>query len=363
MKPGIVSNRTNHGVFPSGIMTKPLAPSVRSPIVRYLLLGWQPEAIAEEVHCAVTTVRVYRQNLFMWNSTFRPQRCEKGRPNKITIAVKKALMVYLAERPYLVQQELAWYLWEELAITVSQPTISRLIMAERRSRKVAQRIGHRQNDELRQDWRAQCIDLRAEQLVFIDEASFNEATGWRHFAYAPVGEPARYHASRRRGHSWSILPAYTIDGYLPCTGVKEGWFNGEGFYSWVANELLPHCNAYPAPRSVIVMDNVSLHCNPRIAELIRSHGCEVRYLPPYSPDFNPIELTFSVLKDWIRRHFDEAWPVYEGTFGDFLRLAIERSNCDGFPRAHFRHSGLYILEEDLRAFERALEQGNRAFKA
>ncbi len=44
------------------------------------------------------------------------------------------------------------------------------------------------------------------------------------------------------------------------------------------------------------MDNVSIHCNARIEELIISHECEVRYLPPYSPDFNPIELSFSVLK-------------------------------------------------------------------
>ena len=43
------------------------------------------------------------------------------------------------------------------------------------------------------------------------------------------------------------------------------------------------------------MDNAAIHCNPRIEEAIRGYGCEVRYLPPYSPDFNPIELSFSVL--------------------------------------------------------------------
>ncbi len=151
-----------------------------------------------------------------------------------------------------------------------------------------------------------------------------------------------------QGNVLGVLPAYTIDGYLPCTGVKEGWFNGEDFYSWLANELLPHCTLFPGPRTVIVLDNVKNHCNPRIQELIRSRGCEVRYLPPYSPDYNPIELTFSVLKTWVRRYFQEIWPHFDGNFGAFLRFAVARSRCDQFPKQHFRHAGQYALEEDIR---------------
>ncbi len=86
----------------------------------------------------------------------------------------------------------------------------------------------------------------------------------------------------------------------------------------------------------------------------------MRYLPPYSPDYNPIELTFSVLKARVRRHFQEIWPHFEGTFGDFLHYAVERSRCDRYPRQHFKHSG-YIFEADIRALERELEVGNQEF--
>ena len=48
-------------------------------------------------------------------------------------------------------------------------------------------------------WVAKLFDVTAEQLIYIDESMFNEATGWRHRAYAPVEQPGRYHASRRRG--------------------------------------------------------------------------------------------------------------------------------------------------------------------
>ena len=86
----------------------------------------------------------------------------------------------------------------------------------------------------------------------------------------------------------------------------------------------------------------------------------MKYLPPYSPDYNPIELTFSVLKSWIRRHFHEIWPHYEGTFGDFLRYAIERSRCDQHAKAHFKHAagegGGYIFEADIRTLEEQLMQ-------
>ena len=66
--------------------------------------------------------------------------------------------------------------------------------------------------------------------------------------------------------------------------------------------ILPHGWAISASRRqmVIVMDNVSVHIHERVTQLIESEGHLVRYLPPYSPDFNPIELTFSVLKAWMK---------------------------------------------------------------
>ncbi len=169
-------------------------------------------------------------------------------------------------------------------------------------------------------------------------------------------------AERTRGRSWSILPAYTLDGYLDSIGIKEGWFSGEDYYSWINNELLTHLNAYPAPRSVIVMANVSTHTNSRVEELLRGHGCWVLYLPPYSPDYNPIELTISVLRAWIRRYFHEIWPIFGGDFGFFLRFAVAQSRCDRVPEAHFRHSRMHIFQEDIKALERELEQGIREFK-
>jgi hypothetical protein len=142
-------------------------------------------------------------------------------------------------------------------------------------------------------------------MAFLDESIFNEMTGWRLTAWAPIGQPARYTGDRTRGHTWSLLAAYTPEGYLPGWVIREGYQNGESFLEWLVNGLLPRCQPYPGPNSVIIMDNASAHCDQEIADAIRARGCLVRYLPPYSPDYNPIELTFSVLKSWIRRRFHE----------------------------------------------------------
>jgi transposase len=69
------------------------------------------------------------------------------------------------------------------------------------------------------------------------------------------------------------------------------------------------------------MDNASVHRTVAVRELIESYHCTVAFLPPYSPDFNPIELSFSVLKAWIRRYMGDATQYDD--FKDFLQLAVD----------------------------------------
>lgn len=104
------------------------------------------------------------------------------------------------------------------------------------------------------------------------------------------------------------------------------------------------------------MDNASIHCPQRITDAIEAHDCLIKYLPPYSPDYDPIELSFSVLKAWMRRHFLELRN--EGTFGEFLQNALDRSQCDQFAVQHFKHSteaGGYIFEGDIQALNASLQ--------
>jgi transposase len=114
---------------------------------------------------------------------------------------------------------------------------------------------------------------------------------------------------------------------------------------------------------VIIMDNCSTHIRDVVREVIESSGHLLRYLPPYSPNFNPIELTFGLLKAWIRCYF---WLRKDefATFSEFLIEAIEQSRCGCFARKQFRHCGrgYYIKMEELERIRgqlRVFERGNR----
>lgn len=321
---------------------------------------WKPSAIAEKSHCHIRTAYRWEQRLHMYGTPNLPKVLKTGRPRRLHKAARDSLIEYLQQHPWSYQDELSMFLEEEWSLTVSQPTISRLLKEHRISQKKGQRVGHTQSRQLRVAWQASMLDFTAEQLIFVDESIFKQQTGWRSMAYGPIGEAVRYSDDMTRGDTWSICPAYTVDGYLPCTAIRQGYFNSNAFFSWFANELLPLCRPFPEPRSVICLDNLNVHLDPRIKQAAEEKGVFLKFLPPYSPDYSPIELTFSMLKAWMRRHIRDLRYVFQGRFGDFLKYAVEQSGCDRTAKEHFRHSaGGYMFEGDYEAFQKELEEWSR----
>lgn len=134
-----------------------------------------------------------------------------------------------------------------------------------------------------------------------------------------------------------ILPACTIEGVLTAE-VYTGYTDGEVFEQWFEHKLLPHCQPYPAPRSVVLMDNASFHHTEQIVELCNVAGVRLVYLPPYSPDFNPIEEYFGQLKMYIRREFElfEKGLFYD--FTAFLEHCIQVTGYDSeAAKGHFNN--------------------------
>jgi hypothetical protein len=101
----------------------------------------------------------------------------------------------------------------------------------------------------------------------------------------------------------------------------------------------------PAPCSVLIMDNHSIHRSDRLTEMCAERGVDLVYLPPYSPEFNPIEQSFAQLKNWMRRHQDIA-DLYQSDFEGFIRLALRLSMAEGGARGHFKRCGYGTVEEE-----------------
>ena len=103
--------------------------------------------------------------------------------------------------------------------------------------------------------------------------------------------------------------------------------------------MLPYCTLYPGPRLVLILDNAFIHKSTRLQELYEEHGVLLKFLPPYSPDFNPIEATFNDIKAWIKRHH-RLMEDFAG-FEAFLHFAIEQV-CGTHAREHFKEAGYVI---------------------
>lgn len=159
----------------------------------------------------------------------------------------------------------------------------------------------------RGEWFEGQLDLDPERLVFIDEtwASTNMAR-----QYGRCRRGGRLRASVPYGHwkTTTFVAGLRRDGMI-APMVLDGPINRAAFLAYVEQVLVPELR----PGDIVVMDNLSSHKGSALRELIEAAGACLRYLPPYSPDLNPIEKAFSKLKAHLRkaaeRTVDSLWSA------------------------------------------------------
>ena len=159
----------------------------------------------------------------------------------------------------------------------------------------------------REAWFEGQLDLDPDRLVFVDEswASTNMA---RRYGRCPRGERLRMSVPHGHWKTTTLIAGMRLDGIV-APFVIDCPVNREVFETWVERVLTPDLRA----GDTVIMDNLSSHKGPRVRQLIESTGARVLYLPPYSPDFNPIENVFAKLKALLRkaapRSIDTLWQV------------------------------------------------------
>jgi transposase len=149
---------------------------------------------------------------------------------------------------------------------------------------------------LRAAWKvmvAQSFD--AHSLVFVDEMGTNISLSPL-YGWVKKGQRAHCSVPRNRGKNTTLISSMSMEGMGQSLAV-EGATNSEVFETYVERVLAPTLRK----GQVVVMDNLSAHKGERVKELIEGRGCELVYLPSYSPDFNPIEEAFSKIKCLMRK--------------------------------------------------------------
>jgi transposase len=175
----------------------------------------------------------------------------------------------------------------------------------------------------REAWFDNQPDLDPERLVFIDEtwASTNMA---RLRGRAPKGE--RLRAGIPHGH-WRTT---TFVAGLRLTGivapmVLDGPINGHAFQAYVDQILVPELR----PGDIVIMDNLGSHKGRGVRAAIEAVGAMLLYLPPYSPDFNPIENAFSKLKALLRKAAERTVDALWDTIGTLIQV-FTATECANF---------------------------------
>jgi transposase len=137
--------------------------------------------------------------------------------------------------------------------------------------------------------------VEPERLVFVDGCGTHTSMA-PIYGHAPRGERLRLSVPRRRGKNTTLLASMSLEGMGPALAV-EGATTAVVFEAYVERVLAPSLS----PGRVVVMDNLGAHRPKRVRELIEEKGCQLLYLPSYSPDYNPIEEAFAKIKDLLRK--------------------------------------------------------------
>ena len=154
-------------------------------------------------------------------------------------------------------------------------------------------IGYKERcDEKREVYLQALTDKCAagKEIVYVDECGFR-AESYRHHGYAPKGECVFGLISGTRTRTTTLVAARISSAFTaPC--LFDGSCDAACFNAWLETYLCPRLSA----SDVVVLDNAKIHKTLRTRELIEAAGAEVLFLPPYSPDYNPIEHDFANIK-------------------------------------------------------------------
>jgi transposase len=175
----------------------------------------------------------------------------------------------------------------------------------------------------REAWFDAQPDLDPDKLVFLDETGTSTKMA-RLYGRSARGERCR--APVPHGH-WKTT---TFVGGLRLSGmtapmVVDGAMNGAVFLAYVKTQLVPTLS----PGDIVILDNLPAHKPVAVRRAIEAVGAELRFLPPYSPDFNPIEMAFSKMKAWLKKTAARSRAALERAITEAIDR-ITPTDCSGY---------------------------------
>jgi transposase len=215
------------------------------------------------------------------------------------------------------------------SLTTLWRALRRLGLTRKKKTLHADEQGRPDVQKKRRSFRRKVKRIEPERLIFVDETGVTTAMTPA-YAWAPRGERADASAPR----SWesvTVIAALGLDG-VRAPLMVPGSINAVTFESYIEQVLVPALHE----GDVVVFDNLSAHLGPAVAEAIEGVGARVLPLPPYSPDYTPIEEMFSKVKEFLRRVAARVKGDLYDAIGEALRDVTDEDIIGWFQQA-----GLY----------------------
>ena len=254
---------------------------------------------------SVSPSSVYRYiELFERTGDVKPMSHRHGPPKLLGDMEQLILLRLILNYPGIYLSELQAKLFIKFGITVHVSTICRTLKFMGCTRQVIRRIALQRSDEQRAKFMAEVSMYDPSMLLWIDESGCDLRNCKRNRGYSLRGMTPQDHRLLIRGTRYSAIPVMSLDG-IHDLYLAEGNVNGEKFEAFVKSCLLPVLQPFnwTNAHSVVIMDNASIHHVEAISNIIEDQaGARLLFLPPYSPDLNPIEEVFSKVKGIMKKN-------------------------------------------------------------
>jgi len=306
-------------------MTRPYSMDLRERAIARVVAGESVRTVAAALSISAATVVRWSQR-YRASGSPAPGKVGGHKPRLLTGELRdwlldrtktdftlRGLVAELAERGVKVDYVQVWRFAHAEGLSFKKKSV---LPAEQLRPKIARR---------REQWKKFQGRPDPRRLVFVDEtwAKTNMAPlrGW-----APVGQ--RLHAKVPYGH-WKTM---TFIAALRCDRIDAPFvfdqpINAASFTAWVEEHLCPTL----MPGDIVVMDNLSSHKKPAVRAAIRARGARLLFLPPYSPDLNPIEQVFAKLKHLLRKAAERSVETTWRRIGALLN-AFPPHECANYLR-------------------------------
>jgi len=274
-------------------------------VYQRMALDYSFKDVATALNIAPSTAhRIYTR--FVATGDVKPQK-STPKPEMRALDEHKELLLLsiVLQNPSVYLYELCQKVFQLTTIKVSPSTVCRVMKRYGMTRRKIRQVALQRNCVLRGAFVAYCSALGKHQFVWVDETGCDKRDHIRKYGYSFRGIPPVSQRLLVRGERVNAILALSMKGVIAFS-TMTGPVNGSVFYDFVRGTLIPNMQVYDGenPNSIVIMDNCSVHHVQEVEDVIQQSGILPLFLPPYSPDLNPVEEAFSYIKGYMRKHDD-----------------------------------------------------------